>query len=189
MSHHAIVNRRAFVGGLVFLGCGGAGRGEASSAGNTDEKKVHKEIIVGAPAHDAFFAFATSEGVKTFFAPEGKVEPRVGGAFEIYFAPDAPLGLKGSEGCKILELAVDERLTFSWNFPPSLPAIRKEHTRVSVTFFKISDKQTRVLLDQTEFQDGADWEKGRQYFEHSWTVVLKRLQKRFESGPVDWSKE
>jgi len=179
------------VGSATFaLGCGGASsQTSAQSSAATEVTKVHKEIVVAAPAHDVFFAFATTEGAKTFFAPDAKVEPRVGGAFEMYFAPDAPPGLKGSEGCKILDMEADSRLVFSWNFPPSLPNIRKQRTRVMITFFKMSETQTRVLLDQTEWQEGADWDKGRQYFESAWTTVLKRLQRRFESGPIDWAKE
>jgi len=176
------------------MGCGGASSAPADTKSAADSNvpdrtKLHKEIVVPAAAHDVFFAWATSDGAKTFFAPDAKIEPRVGGAFEVYFAPEAPAGLKGSEGCKILDIEADNRITFSWNFPPTLPAIRKEHTRVTVTFFKMSEKQTRVHLDQTGWQEGADWDKGRAYFEHAWSVVLKRLQKRFESGPTDWSRE
>ncbi|HOX44143.1 MAG TPA: DUF6265 family protein [Myxococcota bacterium] len=157
-------------------------------AGRTPDcaRAVRKRIEVAAPAGAVREAWSTEAGVRTFLAPAAKVEARAGGAFELYFAPEAEAGTRGSEGCVFLELA-PARLAFTWNFPPSLPAIRGERTLVEVRLEALAPERTRVWLDQRGFEPGADWEAGQAYFERAWGLVLARLAQRFEAGPVDWS--
>jgi hypothetical protein len=35
--------------------------------------------------------------------------------------------------------------------------------------------------------DGGEWDKAYDYFNKAWDNVLANLQKRFVSGPVDWT--
>jgi hypothetical protein len=44
-----------------------------------------------------------------------------------------------------------------------------------------------VTIDHGPFETGADWEKGRNYFEHAWDLVLSRLEHRFKRGPIDFA--
>jgi uncharacterized protein YndB with AHSA1/START domain len=149
--------------------------------------RIEKSVLVPASPEDIYRAFTTLEGVKTFFAPQARVEARPGGAYEMYFAPDQPVGLRGGEGCSFVELVPGERLAFTWNFPPSLPLLRNAHTLVTVSLASAGEGLTRVSLTQTGWRAGHDWPKGRAYFERAWQVVLDRLAKRFSHGPVDWS--
>jgi hypothetical protein len=41
-------------------------------------------------------------------------------------------------------------------------------------------------LVQTDWQSGPAWEKGYAYFDKAWDVVMARLKRRFEMGPIDW---
>jgi len=147
-----------------------------------------KERMVHAPAAEVFAAWTTDEGVKTFLAPQALVEARVGGAFEMYFSPDAPRGSRGSEGCTILALEPDTHLAFTWNFPPLLPAIRYEYTRVDLWLEAVGEDATRVLVKQTGWRSGPEWQQGLQYFEQAWELVLDRLVSSFRFGPVDWDR-
>jgi hypothetical protein len=71
-------------------------------------------------------------------------------------------------------------LSFTWNAPPSLPEIRKQRTHVTVRFYSLGEKQTRVTLDHDGWGRSADWLKTRAYFEKAWgTFVLPNLRKRF----------
>ena len=45
-----------------------------------------------APVEAVWQAWTTSEGIKSFFAPDARVEARPDGPFEIYFNPYAPPG-------------------------------------------------------------------------------------------------
>ena len=145
-----------------------------------------RENMVYAGIEEVFAAWTTEEGVKTFFAPQAHVDARVGGTYEMYFMPDAPEGSRGSEGCTVIEFEPNRHLAFTWNFPPTLPAIRNEHTRIDIWFTRIDDEITQLTMKQSGWKHGHDWLKGLQYFEQAWDIVLERLNKRFRFGPVEW---
>ena len=153
---------------------------------------VKKAVIVAAAPADAWAAWATTDGVKTFFAPAARVEAVPGGAYEIFFDPDAPAGTRGCEGCTVVSADPPRKLVFTWSFPPSLPELRSKGAiaRVTVELMPGSvEGSTLVTLVHDGFPEGEDGEKGRAYFEKAWDVVLSRLQQRFRSGAVDWSRK
>ncbi len=151
------------------------------------ERKMVKEALVKAAPGEVYRAWTTVEGVKTFFAPDARIEPEPGGAYELYFE-DGPAGQRGSEGCRFLELEPDRRLAFTWNFPPSLPGIRNEHTVVTVDLAAAQPGQTRVWVSVTGWKQGGEWDLGWTWFDRAWSLVLQRLGERFVDGPIDWSK-
>ena len=48
------------------------------------ERAIDKEVVVNATLDQAWDAWTTREGIVGFFAPDAKIEPRVGGAFHIH---------------------------------------------------------------------------------------------------------
>lgn len=159
-----------------------------SQSNPNPDRVLEKEVLVPAPRERVWEAWTTQDGVKTWFAPLADVEPRPGGAYEIYFL-DAPLGSRGSEGCVVLSTEPFERFSFSWNFPPHMPSIRNARTRVDVRFAPTAAGGTRVTVRQTGWRSGEDWDQGYAYFDRAWGVVLDRLRRRFAEGPIDWSAE
>jgi uncharacterized protein YndB with AHSA1/START domain len=81
-------------------------------------KLIQKERIVPFSLTESWSKWTTHEGLKTFFGRDNKIELEIGGNFEIYFLMDNPVGLRGSETCKILSFLPREMLSFSWNAPP-----------------------------------------------------------------------
>lgn len=145
------------------------------------------EVLVEASPAQVYQAFTTLDGVRTFFAPGGKIELRPGGAYEIYFMPEAPAGSRGADICTVISFEANKKLSFTWNFPPSIPALRSAGALTQVHLeLSAEGKRTRVKLRHDGWQEGADWEKGRGYFSHAWPVVLARLKHRFAIGPLDW---
>ena len=78
--------------------------------------------------------WTTREGIISFFAPDAKIEPKVGGAFQIYFNPLAEPGLKGADDMRFMALQPKQMLSFDWNAPPHLPAARQQRTFVVGSF-------------------------------------------------------
>ncbi len=151
------------------------------------DKVIKKTAIVNAPVDSVWNAWITNEGAKTFFASDCKIEARVGGAYELYFDTEAENGSRGSEGCTIEQIEPLMLLVFTWNAPPHLSNVRKEHTRVTVHFEPVSKNETRVTLEHTGWKEGKEWQKAYEYFNAVWgQVVLARLQYRFVNGPIDW---
>jgi len=158
----------------------------ASTAAAAAERAVDKHVVVAASLDQAWDAWTTREGIVSFFAPDATIEPRVGGAFQIYIDPGAPAGAKGADDMRYLALQPRRMLSFDWNAPPSMPEVRGQRTFVIVRFEPVTDKSTRVSLHHTGWGDGGEWDKAYAYFDRAWGNVLANLAKRFETGPVDW---
>ena len=145
------------------------------------------ETVLNAGIEEVWTAWTTEEGIRSFFAPECKIEARVGGAYEIYFQPDEREGLRGAEGTRILSFEPMKFLSFTWNNPPSIPEIRWQYTSVSIYFEAMNELQTRFKLVNQGWGPGEDWQKARDYFDRAWMqAVIPRLVKMLETGPVEW---
>ena len=151
------------------------------------ERAIDKSVEVPATLDEAWAAWTTREGIITFFAPDAKIEPRVGGAFQIYFDPGAPPGMKGADDMRFMALQRKQMISFDWNAPPSLPEARAQRSFVVVRFEPVADKLTRVSLHHTGWGSGGEWDKAYAYFDRAWGGVLANLKKRFEQGPQDWT--
>jgi len=153
------------------------------------ERVLHKEVYVPASLDQIWQAWTTSEGSATFFSSSTKVELRPGGLFEIYFLSDRPYGEQGSEDCRILSFLPKKMLSFEWNAPPQFGELRGKHTQVILHFEEVRPGQVKVTFDQLGWGKGEEWDKLYEYFDKAWDQVLNNLKKRFESGPIDWSKK
>jgi uncharacterized protein YndB with AHSA1/START domain len=151
------------------------------------ERSIIGEVIVNAHISEVWKAWTTKEGIISFFAPDCKIELKVGGPFEIYFLPVSEKE-RGAEGCVLLGIQENKMLTFSWNAPPELPEARKQKTFVIVRFIEINERHTKVYLTHIGWGEGGEWDAAFDYFHRAWRkTVLPRLKYRFDVGPVDWS--
>ena len=160
----------------------------AAAPAGAIERAIDREVVVNATLDQTWDAWTTREGVVGFFAPDAKIEPRVGGAFAIYIDPEAPAGLRGADDMRYMALQPKKMLSFDWNAPPHLPQVRAERTFVILRFEPVGDKQTRVKLHHTGWGDGGEWDKAYDYFDRAWDGVLGNLKRRFDQGPQDWSE-
>jgi uncharacterized protein YndB with AHSA1/START domain len=152
------------------------------------ERTIEKTIVIDATLDQAWNSWTTREGVVSFFAPDARIEPKVGGAFSIHFDPLAQPGSKGADDMRFMALQPKIMLSFDWNAPPHLPEARVQRTFVIVRFQPVSEKQTRVTLHHTGWGDGGEWDKAYAYFDRAWASVLSNLQKRWVEGPQNWSE-
>lgn len=143
--------------------------------------------VIPAPLAKVWEAWTTEEGARSFLAPECRLELTPGGAYEMYFNLDAPEGEKGGEGCKILAVDPPFMLSFTWNAPPELPAIRCQYTHVVVRLSAINANETLIQLTHDGWGESQEWQQGIAYFQRAWgEVVLPRLRNRFINGPMEW---
>ncbi|MDP1647880.1 MAG: SRPBCC domain-containing protein [Rubrivivax sp.] len=156
-------------------------------AAHAGERAIDKEVVVNATLDEAWDAWTTREGIVGFFAPDARIEPRVGGAFHIHMDPGAPAGAKGADDMRFLALQPKKMISFDWNAPPHLPEARAQRTFVMVRFAPVDDRTTRVTLHHTGWGDGGQWDQAYTYFDRAWGNVLGSLKKRFDQGPQDWT--
>ncbi|HEY7411734.1 MAG TPA: SRPBCC domain-containing protein [Vicinamibacteria bacterium] len=161
----------------------------AAAPARAGDRALRAEVTVPAPLEDVWRAWTTEAGVKTFFAPGARIEPRVDGLYEILFNPEGEAGRRGAEGMRILAFEPPRRLAFTWNAPPDLPDVRAQRTMVVVTLEPQEDGHTRLRFAHIGWGEGGDWDRAYAYFDRAWrAVVLPRLVHRFKGGPVDWSR-
>ena len=156
----------------------------ATAAG---ERALDKEVVVHASADQVWEAWTTRQGIVAFMAPDAEIDARVGGAFHIYFDPLAETGLKGADDMRYMALQPKRMISFDWNAPPSVPQARTQRSFVVLRIAPMGETTTLVKLHHVGWGDGGDWDKAYAYFDHAWGVVLGNLQRRFDSGPIDWT--
>lgn len=151
------------------------------------DRVLRTTLELAAPVDQVWALWTTEAGVTSFFAPGARIEPRVEGAYEIYFNPAAPPGQRGADGMQILVFQPSRRLAFTWNAPATLPEMRGQRTVVYIDFEPAGEGRTRLTFTHAGWGEGADWDAAYDYFDKAWNgFVLPMLQYRVANGPVDW---
>ncbi len=146
----------------------------------TPEKALIFEVTV--PARAAVWqAFSTSDGLRTWLAPECVVELRKGGEWTARF-PGAKPG-----GGTILGFTPEEEITLAAMAPEQFPTVRTERTTARFQFVADGDG-TLVRLVQTGWKTGEEWDRAYDYLAQGNAQLLEMLRRRFVSGPIDWAK-
>lgn len=141
------------------------------------ERVLYKEIEVAASLDDVWRAWTTTEGIKSFFSPNADIELRPGGKFEVYFSMNAPEGMRGSEGCRVLSYLDKQMLSFEWNAPPQFDSLRYVYTRIIIFFDQLSDGKTKVRFSHVGWGEGEKWGEIHDYFDSAWGRVLENFAK------------
>jgi uncharacterized protein YndB with AHSA1/START domain len=168
-----------------------------AATGDTREKTgraVVVEAVVEAPPADVFRLWTTNDGVRSFFAPDGRIDAKAGGLYEIVFDPKSdPEGARaGTKGARVLRIEPGKRLDFEWSV--GVPDVTWElkgtdfSTWVEVTFEPVPGRPgaTRVRLAHEGFRSGGSWDTAHAYFGNAWRVVLDRLTVYCAEGRKPW---
>lgn len=158
------------------------------------DRTVNLDAIVDASPADVYRLWTSADGVKKFFAPEARIDPKIGGGYQIIFFPSKdPEGEShGTKGARILDLVPNQKLVFEWitfagddllgkNAPPYAPPSERNlnplPTWVELSFEPVAGQpnQTHVKLAHYGFREGEKWERSYQWFTHAWQGVLDQL--------------
>ena len=151
------------------------------------DRILRATLVLDAPLDAVWKLWTTEEGVRSFFAPGCRIEPKVDGLYEIWFNPSAPPGERGGDGNRVLAFEPMRRLAFTWNAPPSQPYARAQRSVVDVRFSAEGEKRTRLVFTHGGWGDGPEWDAAYGYFEKAWSgFVLPNLVWRVAHGPIDW---
>lgn len=158
------------------------------------DRTIFLEAIVAAPPPEVFQLWTSVEGIKRFFAPNARVDARVGGRYEVIFAPakDPEGDSHGTKGARVLKLVRNKELAFEWvtfagdeslgrNAPPYAPPserhVRPLPTWVELTFNPVAGdpNQTHLRFAHYGFREGEKWEESYRWFDRAWKGVLDEL--------------
>jgi len=148
---------------------------------------VRVEGIINGPVSEVWRVFTTTEGAEEFFAEKANIRLAIGGPYEIQFDPNDELS--GTKGLKILSYAPEEMISFQWNAPPEFPQVRNGGTWVVVEIHPVDAYRTHVTIAHLGWKDGLEWDQAYTHFQRGWSELLRRLEKRFTDGPIDWNRE
>ncbi|HYM90301.1 MAG TPA: SRPBCC domain-containing protein [bacterium] len=150
-------------------------------------RAVRVEATVKASAAEVWRAWTTSEGAEEFFAQKAIIRLAIGGPYEINFNPED--ARQGTKGLKILSYAPEEMLSMQWNAPPEFSEVRNGGTWVVVQMRPEGADRTRVTVTHLGWKEGTEWDRAFPHFTRGWGDLMRRLERRFAEGPIDWSKE
>lgn len=144
------------------------------------DKKIIKTRILRQSIDRLWWRWSSHDGLKTFFGTNNHLEFYPGGAFEIYFLPEAPEGQRGSEGCRVLSYLPNDFISFSWNVPPRFTELRAQgkKTWVVVQFLSLSANETQLTLTHLGWPVDEAWDAVYDYFQKAWDDILNQLSKQ-----------
>ena len=158
------------------------------------DRTINLDMIVDAPPAEVYRLWTSADGVKKFFAPEARIDAKIGGRYQIIFFPSKdPEGEShGTKGARILDLVPNQKLVFEWitfagddalgkNAPPYAPPAERNLTPlptwVELSFEPVAGKpnQTHLKFAHYGFREGEKWEQSYQWFRRAWKGVLDQL--------------
>jgi uncharacterized protein YndB with AHSA1/START domain len=161
----------------------------ATGSAEARDRVLRAEMVLDAPVERVWRAWTTEDGIRSFFARGSRIDPRVDGAYEIFFDPSQPPGKRGADDMRILGLEPNRRLAFTWNAPPDQPFARAQRTVVTLDMEPAGEGRTRLRFTHAGWGEGPEWDKAFAYFDKAWSgFVLPNLRYSLVSGPVDWTR-
>jgi uncharacterized protein YndB with AHSA1/START domain len=138
----------------------------------TPEKALVFEVTVAAPKHKVWEAFATSEGLGAWLAPNATVELKTAGEW-IVRNPDGK-----TAGGTILSFVSGKEMTIAAMAPEQFPTVRAQRTNARFEFIEQGD-DTLVRLTQTGWKSGDEWDRAYDYLASGNAQLLDMLRQRF----------
>lgn len=155
------------------------------------DRTLQLRIDVPASAKDAFAAFATIDGWKTWAVPFAAGDARVGGVLETAYRLDARPGDPGNIKNQFIAWLPDRLLVFrNVQAPPGFPHPEQFGRVVSVVEFEpLGPASTRIVMSGVGYAPGPEFDTLYKMFQGGNAWSLAKLKQRFERGPIDWKTE
>lgn len=145
-------------------------------------RSIVMNAVVEVSPERVFGQWLSREGVNRFFGEDAVIEPRVGGAYEIYFLPrtNPQSDANSTKGAKVLALTPGRELSFEWGYPPFAAELKSAGpTRVDLSFEALPGQphRTHLHLEHSGFPRGGAWDGVYEFFVRAWSDILFRLER------------
>lgn len=144
------------------------------------EKALRFEVTVPAPLDAVWDAFTTKDGLQTWLWRDCRVHLAAGGDWIVQYTPTA------TGGGTIVSFAPKREIVIRALAPEQFPTVRETRTTATFQFASAGPSATRVILIQTGWQTGAEWDAAYDYLTKGNAQLLLQLHTRFVSGPIKW---
>lgn len=156
------------------------------------DRTIFLDVTVDISPSEVFRLWATVDGIKKFLAPDAKIDPRVGGRYQIIFYPakDPEGNSYGTNGARVLKLVPDKELAFEWitfaaddllgndappYAPPAQRSVKPLPTWVEMSFEPIARNRTHIKFAHYGFGQGEKWEQSYHWFTLAWSNAFKHF--------------
>ncbi|HSF39625.1 MAG TPA: SRPBCC domain-containing protein [Thermoanaerobaculia bacterium] len=146
-------------------------------------REIVFEAVLDAPPETVYELWTTPEGVRSFLAPEARIDPVVGGRYEILFSPGTdPEGEQaGTKGARILKMDKGRALAFEWRGAGHMKEMNATPlpTWVELSFEPVQGEpgKTRLRFAHLGFGQGGGWDEAYSFFQSAWGGALDSLKK------------
>ncbi len=158
------------------------------------DRSIEIQLVVDGAPREVYELWLSPEGLRRFFAPAARIDPVIGGRYEMVFDPQGdPEGERdGTKGARILELEPGAFLAFEWKGRESMKEMnaRPLPTWVELSFTPVEGEagKTRISFAHHGFGTGGTWDIGYVFFQGAWRAVLDSLKvfcARHHARPVE----
>ncbi len=142
-------------------------------------RDIDIQIVIERPLARVFEAWIKPEMLERWLARKAVVDPRVGGAYELFWDPEDPEA-DDTAGCRIIGLVPDAELSFSWKGPKEFAAVMGDKTSI---FVRLEPREESTLLRFVHrgWGSGSDWDKARRSQAEAWKEALENLKNMLEN--------
>lgn len=169
----------------VSLLAGAVAHGEAK---NNAKSSLRHIAMIDAPPSEVWKALTTSEGLKSWMAPQVEIDLRVGGKMLSNYKADGKLGDENSIENTILAFEPERMLSIQATKPPAgFPFASSIKDMWTVMYLEpIGADRTRLTICGMGFKDDAESQKMREFFDKGNAHTLEQLRKKFadSTSPV-----
>lgn len=148
---------------------------EASKTSNGQTIVLEKKISVS--IEEAWKLWTDPEKLTKWLTVAAKVEPQVGGLYELFWDPDHP-EQNSTLGCKILEMESNKMISFEWKGPVPFADIMNVYplpTWVRITLSTVGKDQTAIRLEHFGWKSGSHWNEAKTWQTNAWTQAFSQL--------------
>ncbi len=140
------------------------------------------EVSISAPLDLVWLAWVESKRVATWFAPEANVEPRIGGAFELFFDPSNHEH-ESTRGCVFTSIDYKKKLVFTWKGPNQFEKFMNDPSSLTSVevIFRETNGTTHLNVKHRGWGDGEEWVMAQKWHLRAWEEVLAVLKSALES--------
>ncbi|MFU1795446.1 SRPBCC family protein [Paenibacillus azoreducens] len=148
---------------------------------------IKQEIHIDASPHTVWNAWTNPDLITVWFAPAARVEPVVGGRFELYFDPADPKRMN-TAGCRIIAMNAPNQFAFEWKGPDPFADVMNipgQLTWVEIMLKPCAGDTTRLQMKHSGWGASSDWQEAKAWHVEAWKQVLGSLKSAVESGEGD----
>jgi uncharacterized protein YndB with AHSA1/START domain len=145
---------------------------------NTEVSPIKLKVQLPMPAGAVWYLWVDPERVVTWLCAKATIEPRIGGAYELFWdeAPEHNSTL----GCQLTAFEPYSHMTFTWRGPEEWEELMPAgSTTVDVRLTGDASSST-LYLSHGGWGEGDDWAEARQWQAEAWKNALGGLKALIE---------